>query len=570
MRNAKMHSGQIEAANSLSKRVGLAIAAFNSKQLRVIRITRGGGCKDLWKSVNSLQSHSPPTPAVSHTLTADTINEHYASVSCDTSYTAPLHKSGCLPPPTTAAHFNYMQVFAAINKHQAKATSYDGIPPWFIKLAAPFIAEPLAALYNASINKSVVPSQWKVAQITPIPKTPFPSNPIHFRPISVLSPFSTILEKLLLRHYIYPAISHPASTIDVSDQFAFRPTGSTTAALIAIMDKVTTMLEVNPYVHIIALDFSHAFDVVRHSTLFSKLALLPIPDCVFNWLVSFFSARSHRVRFQSVLSSVLNINASVVQGSALGPVAFIANSSDLHCIQNGNELVKYADDVYLLVPASNTGTIPLEMSNINTWAVANNQKLNVSKSAELIVKRQRIRSFQTPPATPDVARVSTLKVLGVILDSNLSFKAHVAKTVTVASQSLYALRMLKSHGLQDIELGAVCQATLVSRLTYASPAWWGSTSAEDQSRLQAVSNRALRWGLSGGVKFDISDLCLRADTHLFQHILHNPLHALHPLLPPIHSTSFHLRKRSHNRTIPRRSHFTSFNFIGRMLFYDTY
>jgi len=44
-----------------------------------------------------------------------------------------------------------------------------------------------------------------------------------------------------------------------------------TAAVISIIDKITTMLMTEPYVHVIALDFSHAFDVVRNSTLFDKL-----------------------------------------------------------------------------------------------------------------------------------------------------------------------------------------------------------------------------------------------------------------------------------------------------------
>ena len=49
------------------------------------------------------------------------------------------------------------------------------------------------------------------------------------------------------------------------------------------------MLNTNPYVSVIALDFSKAFDTVRHVTLMEKIATLSLPDYVYNWLVNFGS-----------------------------------------------------------------------------------------------------------------------------------------------------------------------------------------------------------------------------------------------------------------------------------------
>jgi len=81
--------------------------------------------------------------------------------------------------------------------------------------------------------------------------------------------------------------------MEYSDQFAFRPTGSTTAALIWILYTITQLLSQHDYVIVLALDFSKAFDSVRHSTLFDKLAHLYIPDHVYNWLVEYFQGHSH-------------------------------------------------------------------------------------------------------------------------------------------------------------------------------------------------------------------------------------------------------------------------------------
>ena len=104
------------------------------------------------------------------------------------------------------------------------------------------------------------------------------------------------------------------------------------------------MLQTEPYVHLIALDFSKAFDTVRHSTLLAKFADLPISDCVYNWLLDYFSNRRHCTRFMNEISEFLAISASIIQGTGIGPVSYVVNASDLKAIFLLNKLFKYADD----------------------------------------------------------------------------------------------------------------------------------------------------------------------------------------------------------------------------------
>ena len=86
-----------------------------------------------------------------------------------------------------------------------------------------------------------------------------------------------------MRRYIYPALARPPPQLNFGDQFAFRPTGSTTAAIIALLHTVRSLLSTNAYVHVIAFDFSKAFDTVRHVTMMSKMASLELPDNSYNW-----------------------------------------------------------------------------------------------------------------------------------------------------------------------------------------------------------------------------------------------------------------------------------------------
>ena len=120
--------------------------------------------------------------------------------------------------------------------------------------------------------------------------------------------------------------------------------------MIFILHTVTHLLTIHPYVIAIALDFTKAFDTVRHNTLINKMADLNIPEYVYNWLVSYSSGHLHCTRYGGLSSALLDISAGIIQGSSIGPARFVVNSSDLSAVKSGNYLCKYADDTTLLVP----------------------------------------------------------------------------------------------------------------------------------------------------------------------------------------------------------------------------
>ena len=103
-----------------------------------------------------------------------------------------------------------------------------------------------------------------------------------------------------------------------------QPSGSTTAALIYLMYHLTNMMDQYDYVHLIALDFSKAFDTVRHSTLLQKTADLCIDDQLYNWIAHFLSDRQHLVNHNGENTASLTINSSIILGSGIGPVYCIS------------------------------------------------------------------------------------------------------------------------------------------------------------------------------------------------------------------------------------------------------
>jgi len=189
----------------------------------------------------------------------------------------------------------------------------------------------------------------------------------------------------------------------------------------------------------------------------------------------------------------------------------------------------------------------------------------------MIVKRPHTKT-DIPPVTPGVERVAFMNILGVMFQENMSFTMQVDRLVARGAQTMYALGTLKNHGLNNCALWEVTRATLLSRLTYASQAWWGMLDGTGRQRLQGIINRAVKRGFLPSTQPTIAEICDNADKCLFSAILKNPYHVLHHLLPPVKLAKNRLRQRNHNRELPpiKENSLTRKAFISRMLLLDSY
>jgi hypothetical protein len=95
-----------------------------------------------------------------------------------------------------------------------------------------------------------------------------------------------------------------------------------------------------------------------------KLAELDLPDQVYNWLADFFTWHSHCTVYCGQKLTLKTITASIIQGPAIGPAACMVTASDLKAVTRGNQLGKFADDTYLIIPAINVDSRTAEVENI--------------------------------------------------------------------------------------------------------------------------------------------------------------------------------------------------------------
>ena len=155
-----------------------------------------------------------------------------------------------------------------------------------------------------------------------------------------------------------------------------------------------------------------------------------------------------------------------------------------------------------------------------------------------------------------------------VITNHLSAGEHVRNVIGKCAQSLRALKLLRYHGMSDDSLRHIYKAVTISKLLYASPAWWGFTSAADKQRLETSKRRAVRLGLYTADDLTLSQLAADMDDNLFTNILNNPHRVLRKLLPDKTGHTYNLRARHHSFSLTLKTDCN--NFMNRLLFKDIY
>ena len=129
-----------------------------------------------------------------------------------------------------------------------------------------------------------------------------------------------------------------------------------------------------------------------------------------------------------------------------------------------------------------------------------------------------------------------------------AFHSHVNYLLSVCSQRLYLLKLLRQQGLPHHELDTVYSAIIVNRLTYALPVWAGFLTSDLTNRFNSMWKKCFKYGYSKQCN-SFSKLIELADDKFFTAI-NKPAHCAHYLLPPIKPVRS-LRSRGHNYTLPK-------------------
>jgi hypothetical protein len=225
--------------------------------------------------------------------------------------------------------------------NKKKSSGFDGLSQENLLLGATNLVAPLTLIVNQSIVEGEFPKEWKEAVVTPILKKGNPQLLSNYRPVSCLPAASKVLEIVVcsqLSEYL------ESNNILPSNQHGFRPRRSTMTAWQEIQLDWASKCESNLVTGVLLWDLSAAFDTLDCEGVCAKMELFGVQERSINWIRSFLSGRSQRVKIGDKVSAPRLVPTGVPQGGVLSPLIFVLFVSDLQDWLIHSTAPTYADD----------------------------------------------------------------------------------------------------------------------------------------------------------------------------------------------------------------------------------
>jgi hypothetical protein len=330
-----------------------------------------------------------------------------------------------------------------------------------IKFIGNETAAPLSHIFNLSLTSGEFPSKLKLCRVLPIFKAGNTLECDNYRPISLLSSISKILEKIVAQKLVNHLLSND---LLYPHQYGFLPKRSVEQNLLQIVNYVAQALDEGNFCIAVFLDLKKAFDVCDHEILLKKLFKMGIRGVAYKWFQNYLSGRSQFVDIGGNRSNPLNIDISVIQGSILGPILFLCYINDFYSATSLFSVL-FADDTTGLgkgkILNELTAYVNTELQKIGNWFRANKMAINTSKTkfiifrtrgkridpddCRLMFNNNEIGKPNDPGLIYPITRIhndgeeKNFKLLGVLFDEYLSFEDHITNLCNKISKSLFCM-----------------------------------------------------------------------------------------------------------------------------------
>jgi hypothetical protein len=390
----------------------------------------------------------------------------------------------------------------------------DGLSTKLLQKLATEISWPLAHIFRLSLNSGVFPARLKCSRTVPIFKAGRADLCDNYRPISLLSTLSKILEKMVC----VQLVNHlDRNKILYKHQYGFQRNRSTEQSIVHAVNFISNAMNENKFTIGVFFDLKKAFDVCSHDILLMKLSKMGINGTALDWFKSYLSDRTQVVDINGNTSRTRKLKISVLQGSVLGPILFLCFINDLHSVTELLTLM-FADDTFSLQSGDDldelSNIINTEINKMAVWFRANRLAVNINKTKYMIfhMKGKKIPNPPTiyyngnePNQTHSDALISTLeryhdnhpqpecrsyKLLGIFLDEHLSLDYHVTHICNKLTRSLYCIKQAK-HLIPLEGLKSLYFALIHSHLNYCTLIFSGIT-ASNRQRIEKVQKKAIR------------------------------------------------------------------------------
>ena len=347
------------------------------------------------------------------------------------------------------------------------------------------------------MSSGIFPTWLKFSQVVPIIKKSDKDKLTNYRPISLLTSFSKIFEKVIYKrldnHMLF-------NNILAKEQYGFRNNTSTEKAMYQLTNNILKALDNKYLVGGIFCNLTEALDCVDHGILLDKLEYYSIKGSANNLMKSYLKDRHQRVVIRNKYSSTHysrwnKITREVPQGSVLGPLLFLTYINDLPAtINHISAPTLFADDTNIICIHQDlklcNKTIEETFLKINKWFQSNSPILNHNKTKliQFSTKINLENSTCIDDEHNNMGNTQSTSFLGLILDKTLSWQLHIETICAKLKSACYILRSLNPF-LSVSNLKTIYFSYIHSNITYSIIFWGNSINSDEVFKLQ---KRAIR------------------------------------------------------------------------------